>query len=284
MTIYINKIQLQKAMVIKICPSGQYFWKNKWRPFTNLDEVFLLLFGKTVKDSKVKPFDINPGIKREFNIIKNGKKVKVKLEVTLSPKVAKENSQYFEGILQVKNIDNGIVDYIHNEVEKQRKKGIFITKEKITKNRADFQITDQTYMKSLANKLQRVFGGTISLNPTLFSKNKQSGKELFRLTLLLNLPTIRKNDIIVHNGTVWKVNSVQNKINVISLHGKKTSLPYKDYKILEKFETRVTKIQPEVEIMDPETYQSVDVRNPKKLKVDQKVKVVFHEGWWLADQ
>jgi len=273
-------------MMLKISPSGEYFWKNKWKKFEDLDKLFVELFGKTQKQLKIKPFELKPGIKRKGKLSKTGKKQTLEIEVTLSPKVARENSKYFEGILQIKNSDDYIVEFVHNELAKQKPKGIFITKQTITKNRADFFITDQTYMKRLAVKLQKEFGGKISLNPKLFSKNRQSGKELYRLTILLELPKLKKNEVIVVDDKLYKISSLQQKINVQDFKGKKTSFPYKDHEVLEKQETRITKTYPEIEVIDPDTYQSMPVKNKnlkKKYKIDQKVKVVFWEGLWILE-
>ena len=272
-------------MILKLCPSGRYFWKNKWKKFENLNDLFIELFGKVPEELQKNELVLKPGIKRKCKIVKNGKKIVLQIEVTLSPKLSKEKSQYYEGILQVKNCDTEITDFIRNELKKANKKGIFITQEKLEKNRADFFITNQTYMKSLAVKLQKEFGGKISLNPTLFSRNRQTSKELYRLTIMLDIPKIRKNDVIIADNKIFVVNSAREKIHVVDLKGKKTALPYKNYKELTKQETRITKVYPQIEIMDPETYQSIEIQNKKlkkNYKLEQKVKVVYHNGWWIV--
>lgn len=273
-------------MILKICPSGQYFWKNKWKPYKDLDSIFTELFGKTLKELGIQEIPLNPGIKKACKIEKNGKKTTLNIEITLCPKASRETSKYFEGVLQLKHSNKKVVDFIHGELEKQKPKGVFITKEKIGQDRSDFFITDQTYLKSLAVKIQKEFGGTISLNPTLFSRDRHAGKDLYRLTLLLELPTIAKNNIIVVGDKLYKVSSVQQKINVQDFNGKKTSFPYKEHEVLEKQETRITKIYPEIEIIDPDSYQSSPIKNKslkKQCVIDQKVKVVYYEGWWIVE-
>ncbi len=273
-------------MKLKICPSGMYFWKNKWKKFAELDGLFMQLFGKTPEELGIKDLVLNPGVKKKCRVEKNGKKEVLEIEVTLSSKLAKQKSKYFEGVLQIRNSSQQIVDFIHSEISKQKQKGVFITKEIVEGKNADFFLTDQTYMKRLAVKLQKEFGGIISLNPKLFSKSRQTGKELYRLTTLLELPIIKKNDVIVVNDRLYRVNSVQQRINAEDFSGKKTSFPYKDHEVLEKQETRITKVYPSIEIIDPDSYQSAEVRNrtlKKKHSIDQKVRVVYWSGWWIVE-
>jgi NMD protein affecting ribosome stability and mRNA decay len=272
------------SMIIKLCPTKKYFWKNKWKDFDDVDTLFTELFGKTPLELGIKDLELNSGTKRKFKIEKNGKMQDVDLEVTLCPKAAKSKSTYFEGILQVKNATQEVIDFIYNDVRKLASKGIFITKDVLTKDRADFFITDQTYIKTLANKLQSQFGGTVSLNAKLFSQDQHAGKDLFRLTVLLDLPIYKKQDIIIVNDKPYIIKSLQNKINVVDFNGKNTNVPYSKYVLLEKKETRISKVYPYIEILDPDTFQAVEVQNPKdlKLSIDQKVKVVFYKGWWVV--
>lgn len=270
-------------MKLKLCPSGKYWWQNKWKPFTTIDELLLALFGKTPKELGIQGLALHPGIKKKTKVSWNGKTVELEIEVTLCPHVAKGQSKYYESILQIKNATPEVLEFVATAVEKVQNKGIYITKHVLKPRRADLFLTDQTFTKRLAHKIQGEYGGTIQLHPKLFSKNKQSGKQLFRLTVLLDLPKIKKNDVVVVDGKLYRVKSVRDRLHLVDVSGKKTSVPYAEYSVLEKKKTKVSKVYPSLEIIDPETYQSVEVRNPnQKLKLDQNVTVAYREGWWLV--
>jgi NMD protein affecting ribosome stability and mRNA decay len=48
--------------------------------------------------------------------------------------------------------------------------------------------------------------------------------------------------------------------------------------VLKPVKTTVSKLEPQIEVLDPDTYQSVPVENSKKLKLGEKVKVVKDKG------
>ncbi|RMF05133.1 hypothetical protein D6764_05505, partial [Candidatus Woesearchaeota archaeon] len=54
------------------------------------------------------------------------------------------------------------------------------------------------------------------------------------------------------------------------------------YRILEKFKTRVIRENPTVQVMHPETYQPVELRNGAAFdfRTNQEIRVVEWQGWW----
>ena len=93
----------------------------------------------------------------------------------------------------------------------------------------------------------------------------------------------KKGDIISIDNKIIKITNIQKKISGINIKtNKKTSfvLQKQKYKILPKINTRIIKIYPNIEILD-ENYQNVKTENKKKTQLNEKVKVVFSEGYWL---
>ena len=62
------------------------------------------------------------------------------------------HDEYFEGILQVRNPSEEVLDFIAKEVEK--KGDVFVAKAKQTQNGIDLYISSQRFLRSIGNKLQ----------------------------------------------------------------------------------------------------------------------------------
>lgn len=193
------------------------------------------------------------------------------------------HDQYFEGTLQLRNPDNEVKEYVENQIDKA--KNVFISKIVKHKNGLDYYVSSRKFLHQLAKKLLVAFGGELKESPRLFSRNRQTGKEVFRLNVLFKLYDFKKGDIINIDKKIVKVTNISKSISSINIKtGKKTTfnIKNKDYEILDRKNTIVTKIKPVIEIMDPETYQNVVVDNKAKVKHGEKVKVVICDGTWIV--
>ncbi len=200
-------------------------------------------------------------------------------------------SQYFEGILQLKNYDDEIIKFVIAQVSKVNDKGVFITNEKVRKNLVEYYITRKNFMHTLAKKLKKEFGGIVKKSENLHSFDKQESKNLYRLTVLVEFPELKKNDVFVFQGDLYKVTSLGKKITVLKIDknntnkNRKTSFFYKDIKksgdfeILRKYDAELSRTKPYIEIIHPETYQSMKVKNREKMEKipkNNKINVVFY--------
>lgn len=294
-----------KDIKIVLCNScHSYYSRNKWIKFKDVNAAIknaALLSIKTKvqvkqlpKESKEKMLGYKAGIKADIFIpVKhghNGFDLPAKLEITLCNKCSKKGSQYFESVLQLRNCTDEILEFIRNEVGRQNKKGVYITKEapveKYSIEDIDIYLTNQTYAKTLAEKIKKNFGGTIKKNAKHFSLNWQTTKTLYRLNILLQLPNYKKNDVIKHENHLYRIISLSDTIHVTDLKtGHKTSLPNKEsYDVLHPATFQVIKRYPEYEVLDPNTYYQARLMNPsKKLEINQKIKVIIDgsEAWMI---
>ena len=186
--------------------------------------------------------------------------------------------QYFEGILQLRNPNKELLDFIDKRMESVSKKGISVSKIKKLKDGMDMYFNNKKYIQKLGRELQSKFGGFLKISPTLFSRDRQSSKELYRVNVLLKLYDFKVNDVIKINNRYVKITSLDKRINGIDLElNKKKSFDYKDdYSILKKYTTTICKIKPNIEVLHPETYQSIAIWNRVKAKLGEKVKVVIN--------
>lgn len=284
-----------KPIKIKLCPSLRYFSKGKWAKFQDLDKLTEKLLKESVKGkfkliSGLTQFpDLlkKPGLSREIVCLieYEGEEfgVPVHVDITLSPFASKIGTTYFQGILQLRNADDDVKNYLMNLFNKNE---IIINKISGRDESVDYFFADKRKIPFVLNKLQRNFGGYSSSNPQLFSHDKQRSKDLFRLNSLFILPKFKVNDVIYDGENLLFVKKTSKEISGFDLIKKKhASMHFNERKSdkftkLEQKWTTVTRTRPSLKAMDPETYQEEDAHNPLNIPVSdgKKIRVVKHKN------
>ena len=134
---------------------------------------------------------------------------------------------YFEGILQLRNIDYNILEFAIKQIEK--KENASVGKVKKVVNGFDVYMAPQTFLRSLGNKLQNQFHGQLIISKKLHTKNRLTSKEVYRVNALFRMPHFKRGDIIEHKGEKIKILAIYKKILAKELKtGKKLTLNFKD--------------------------------------------------------
>ena len=185
------------------------------------------------------------------------------------------DDKYFEGILQLRNPNSIVIDFIEKTVSKKDK--VAINKIKKVRGGVDFYLTSNKYLIKLGRELQKMFGGILKTSSKLYTRNKQTSKEVHRVNVLLRLMDFKKDDIVKIDDKIIKIKHLGKKIKGIDLITNKNKIiEYnEDTEVIEKFQTIVSKIRPQIEVIHPSTFQSIKPMNEKKLQTGQKVKVVL---------
>ena len=138
-----------------------------------------------------------------------------------------DNKDYFEGILQLRNVDNEVIDFVVKEIE--RTEDTQIAKVKKVTNGYDIYVSRQRFLRSLGNKLQGKFGGQLIISKKLHTRSRMTGRELFRVNALFRMPNFKKGDIIKYKGDEIKVIALHKKVLAKDVKtGKKLNLSFKD--------------------------------------------------------
>ena len=219
--------------------------------------------------------------------------VPVELKYSLCPKCCKQGTTYYEGIMQIRGKDDELIevaDFLMKEVRKASSKGVYINKEAKVKGGYDFYLTSQKYLQQLSKKLYKKFGGEFNLSPQLFTRNKQTSKNVYRINALLRLPDFKKGDVLKIRNKLIKIENIIGP-HVIGMDLQSLSKTKEDYsrneyeiKATEKdiVKVQVSKTHPNLEVLHPETYQSVKVENAIETEQDE-VEVVLIDGKvWLV--
>lgn len=207
------------------------------------------------------------------------KKPKVKFNTSHNP-------QYFQGVLQLRNPNETIMEFVKNELRENKHKGVFVGKEKRVTNGLDLYLSSNHFTINLGNKLYKRFGGILKINEQLFTRNNQTSKDVYRMTIMYRPVDFLNGDIVSSGKKILKVGNVGKKLTGLNIAtGKKDSIDYANETVEkhEVFKTTVSKVYPQIEVLHPETYQSVTAGNAAKVQLGEKVKVVLHNGVWIVD-
>ncbi len=137
------------------------------------------------------------------------------------------HSEYFEGILQLRAPNKEILDFVLDSAEDQKQ--IMITKQKKVKNGIDLYFTSNKFLQSIGKRLKKKFCGELKTSTKLFSRNKQTSKDIFRLTVLFRHIPYKVGEIIEYNGDKIKILSLGARVHAKDIStGRKIILNYKD--------------------------------------------------------
>ena len=282
----------KKDITVRICEEcSRFFLKNKWKPFKNKKEAYIETVKQHLKDNskeeltklKIIPLEEKDGrikyVKIE-HLVPGGKtiKQKVKTDRTICNDCSKKKTSYLEGTLQLRGVNEKIFEALKKELENAEKKFAHVTHVKELRDAIDIDMTSQKQIAKIAKNLHKKFGGELKIDYRLHTKDKQTNKEIYRITATVIFPKVIKGDVIEYEEQPYIVVAVGKEINAKNLITKrKRKIGFREkYKILEKIKTTISKTYPKIEALDPVTFQSEELimQKPKELKQGQKITVV----------
>ena len=146
----------------------------------------------------------------------------------MSPFIRKEpvarHSEYFEGVLQLRNPNQELLSWVRNQTKKDRR--ALISKEDEVPGGLDLYFTEQHYLQSLAKKLKERFSGEFKSNRRLQTVSHITSKELYRVTILFRTLKFKYGDVIESPSGKARVLSVGNQVQTQNLlSGRKERWP-----------------------------------------------------------
>ncbi len=278
-----------REIVVKICcECMKYSRKNAWISSEDLEKAIEIISKDKIKEKNViiKPklptFKKAPGVRVLFEIEVEKKSnlyvLPAELNFTYCDRCAKKQGQYFEGTLQLRKVNEEILDFVETYIKTNN---ISIANKTETEDGYDLDISDQRKLQSIGHQLKKKFGGNLKISVRQFTQNRLTSKQVYRVNALYEAPEYKKGDIIKLDNKLYLLTNVRNTISAIDLRsGKKGSIDIKnkEYIVLSLQKTKVSKIYPKLEVFDPETYQSVYVENKKEVKIGEKVDIVNDNG------
>lgn len=183
------------------------------------------------------------------------------------------HDKYFEGILQLRGCKDEDIEKVRDLIESRTE----ISSEKSVKGGRDFYVVDKRPLRKIMSLLKDE-GCEVKISATLHTRDSKANKDLYRVSLLVRIPQIKKGDVVVSEGRLFLVTSVSKKVSGVDLvSGKKVVLKGYD-EVLPQVKVVVSKIKPRIEVLHPQTYQSVVIENPKRYEGTERVNVVDFNG------
>ena len=135
-----------------------------------------------------------------------------------------KHSNYFEAILQLREVKPEVVEFTESAANKLK---LEIVKKSKVRGGIDYHLDSNDKSRKLAKKIQLHFGGQVKITATLHTKKKN--KELYRLTILFRQIPFSKNNLVDYQGEEWNVKSITKDILLQNIKtGKKVHVRYKD--------------------------------------------------------
>lgn len=133
---------------------------------------------------------------------------------------------YFQGILQLRDINDEALSFVQNQIKKRG--NVAVTKTVKFPNGIDLYITSQKFIRVLGKKLKDSFGGELKISSRLHTKSRQ-GKDLYRVNVLFKLLKYKKGDIVSIREDQVRLISIGKKVFARDLKtGRKVVVRNKD--------------------------------------------------------
>lgn len=117
------------------------------------------------------------------------------------------HKDYFEGILQLRHPTLEVQKYLQPHSCQISK----VTKET---NGFDYYFISQRFLRAIGKDLARRFPGELVTSRRLHTRSRQTGKDVYRVTVLFRCYRIAKGDIVTIRGSSYTVLMVGKKVYV----------------------------------------------------------------------
>jgi NMD protein affecting ribosome stability and mRNA decay len=117
------------------------------------------------------------------------------------------HASYFEGILQLRNPTQAVRKHVEQDPS-------LFNKVKKARNGIDYFFLSQRKLRALGTTLQRRYPGEMKTSRKLHTRHRQTGKAVYRVTVLFRCYDIKKGDVIKVRGDELKVVTFGKKVYV----------------------------------------------------------------------
>jgi len=234
------------------------------------------------------------------------KDITVYLKMVQCPRCSRYKSSYYVATLQVRAMNRFLTDeeveeldrFVREEVAKRLEKDrmAFITKFTRLKEGIDYQMGSMGGARNIAQAIKARYGGKITETAKLVGVDKDTGKNQYRITVVVRIPEYKIGDVVEYNEKLHVVTSMnENKLYMLTMDKRrdKISLSWneveKNTKLVKKGDecsvsTVISVTKENFMVMDDETYEVyeldkvVDVKEGDKVRIFKKDGVAYFAG------
>lgn len=303
---YLKHTQFSKGPAILdiiICPRcSSYKYKNTW-----VQESFDDILNRHIKDGfsinrELKNVQIQTRCKEQDRVIAcmvfisgtlesqtitEQHPLTIRIRHNTCEVCSREAGGYYEAIVQIRaeqrKFTNAELRTLRSAVEnmvvqfqESGKRGLFITDIDEKREGLDFFLSEKGTAFSIAKKIQDQYGGDFKQSAS--SAGMKDSRQVYRMTYLVRIPAYRKGDFFSFDNSFFLIVSLhENKVRAIELSagvekvidGKeiKPSRIYGGTELIREMIV-VSQSKNEIQLMDPKTYTTVEIRKPKTASID----------------
>ncbi len=195
---------------------------------------------------------------------------------------SKREGDYFEAILQVRPTEEEMTEeqksevlrMVHERVEVDRgeEKKVFITLEKEVHGGLDFYLSDKRVTKNLSYDIADIFGADVKSSSELVGR--EDGQNVYRVTYSVRIPPYEEGDFLEYDENLYRVKKTKRGSgpNIVQdlENNKSTTINKKEMmeatvhggKELIKEAVVVSEAEDEIQVMDPDTYETKTLLKP----------------------
>jgi NMD protein affecting ribosome stability and mRNA decay len=160
-----------------------------------------------------------------YNHINKLKPVKLK---KAREKSNQKHAGYFEAVVQLRNVDQKVVDFVYRGAEEHH---VTVAKVKWLKHGVDLFVSDKLFARKIGKALQQKFGGMVKSSATLFTQDKMSGKKVYRVTVLFKQFPYGKGERFTFKGEVYIVLGVAKNVHVEDENNTRRNLRFSELQL-----------------------------------------------------
>jgi len=122
---------------------------------------------------------------------------------------------YFEGILQIREGNAELLNWIRDRIKSDGKARI--AKEKKVTNGVDLYLSEQHYLQNLGRKIKEKFTGILKISKRQHTTDKMTSKLLYRVTVLFKVLPFKRGDIVTLHGEQVEILRIANRAQIKDL-------------------------------------------------------------------
>lgn len=293
----LDLVEVPEVLHIRVCPVCEArFLHGEWSPGNVEDAVVAavqdnLLVHRDARDVEIEvtprqlshsTWEVYAHVTAQVygELVSEDHAVEVRVRRETCERCSRIAGGYFEGIVQVRAQDREpdqretrratrIAQEVVDRMYRSGDRGAFISKIETPPGGVDIYVGTHAAGRQIAKAITRELGGRVSESPQLVGRRE--GEDVYRVAYAVRLPRYRQGDIIELDDHVLEVKAVGKRVRAIDL---RTGADYTGSpdeledarKISERSRAEQAVVvyveDNTIQILDPETYQTVEMLRP----------------------
>ncbi len=190
---------------------------------------------------------------------------------------------YFEAIIQLRDMREGeveeILNYVYDRIEHYARKNenLFLTKAVEKREGWDLYLSDKREAKKISREICKKYGATLKESPQI--AGRKDGRDVYRVTYAVRFPPYRRGDVVEVEGRVYVVSEISDSyVHCISLDdGSKKSIDSKKHTI----RTKVKGDELESALVIYKEGETVEIMDKNNVIMDITTRLSVEEGRYV---